>query len=453
MADKKYELTFGMSDGSSQKVSFTVPAGENGKSAYEYAVAGGYTGSEEEFAAKLAQDTPTGGGVQPDYTQHDASAPDYIKNRIAYPAWSPVLYAEKVYVNDYDWTTDPDTVPSGTYTAPEVGKRYTFGIKDKIYSGIAVSGEFDIGGEMITGIGIVDEQNGITYAFYVEVMGEQLWYFAFAEPVPTEENEAYVIVVEGDNPYNKLSVPDDVTFGAEGMNVVFEFKNLNESSNRYIAEALINDVEFVIDADGVESVLTVDDLTVLGDADSLQSMQGVIYLLKGTETAVAMIADLGETGETFSVILIDEQAATGSGITVKSIKVNLPGIFAPTIPAKKIPAECLPDNVPGSYVVRLPADTPFELIKNPAGNAELRAIVAESYDNFAQILYNGGRVMIDASAVDLGTGALFQTVLLTSWGMYGDTLVGAAVAADNTGAFVVYSFYFPNGTWTPPTTT
>lgn len=36
-----------------------VVAGQNSKSAYEYAVEGGYTGTEEEFAAKLAADIPS----------------------------------------------------------------------------------------------------------------------------------------------------------------------------------------------------------------------------------------------------------------------------------------------------------------------------------------------------------------------------------------------------------
>lgn len=54
MADKTYRLTFGLSDGSEKAVAFTAPQGETGKTAYEYAVDGGYTGTEEEFAAKLA---------------------------------------------------------------------------------------------------------------------------------------------------------------------------------------------------------------------------------------------------------------------------------------------------------------------------------------------------------------------------------------------------------------
>ena len=38
-------------------VTVTIPESSDGKSAYQYAVEGGYTGTEEEFAAKLAQET------------------------------------------------------------------------------------------------------------------------------------------------------------------------------------------------------------------------------------------------------------------------------------------------------------------------------------------------------------------------------------------------------------
>lgn len=69
---------------------------------YEYAKDGGYIGTEEEFAEKLAQENPTkeefnklskklsdlendmelgGKQVQPDYNQNDETAPDYIKNK------------------------------------------------------------------------------------------------------------------------------------------------------------------------------------------------------------------------------------------------------------------------------------------------------------------------------------------------------------------------------------
>lgn len=63
MADKKYKLDFEMSDGSVQSVEFVVPQGDkgadgaDGKSAYDYAIAGGYTGTETEFYEALAKIT------------------------------------------------------------------------------------------------------------------------------------------------------------------------------------------------------------------------------------------------------------------------------------------------------------------------------------------------------------------------------------------------------------
>lgn len=59
MPDKKYSLKFKMSDGNTKTVEFTVPQGETGKTAYVYAKEAGYTGTEEQFAAKLAQELPT----------------------------------------------------------------------------------------------------------------------------------------------------------------------------------------------------------------------------------------------------------------------------------------------------------------------------------------------------------------------------------------------------------
>lgn len=56
MADKKYKITFELSDGSEKSVEFTSPQGDPGKSAYEYACDGGYSGTEEEFAKNLASD-------------------------------------------------------------------------------------------------------------------------------------------------------------------------------------------------------------------------------------------------------------------------------------------------------------------------------------------------------------------------------------------------------------
>lgn len=46
---------------------YTFIQGATGKSAYSYAQDGGYTGTEEDFAKKLAQDVPEGGGSGGDY--------------------------------------------------------------------------------------------------------------------------------------------------------------------------------------------------------------------------------------------------------------------------------------------------------------------------------------------------------------------------------------------------
>ena len=105
---KKYDIEFKLYDGTTRSVSIEIPLGEDGKTAYQYALDGGYTGTEAEFAAKLAaesvlttQQTLTngqkaqarknigaaaegeGGGasVQSDWNQTDETAPDFLKNK------------------------------------------------------------------------------------------------------------------------------------------------------------------------------------------------------------------------------------------------------------------------------------------------------------------------------------------------------------------------------------
>jgi hypothetical protein len=89
MADKKYQINFEMTDGSTQSVEFTVPQGEKGdtgKTAYQYAKEGGYTGTEGEFAEKLAREYPTklsqlanDAGFITGYTETDPTVPAWAK--------------------------------------------------------------------------------------------------------------------------------------------------------------------------------------------------------------------------------------------------------------------------------------------------------------------------------------------------------------------------------------
>lgn len=55
--------------------------GKDGKSAYQYAVEGGYTGTEADFAAKLAQDIPE--AIQADWSANEGE-PGHILNRTHY---------------------------------------------------------------------------------------------------------------------------------------------------------------------------------------------------------------------------------------------------------------------------------------------------------------------------------------------------------------------------------
>lgn len=65
--------------------------GADGKSAYQYAQEGGYTGTETDFSAKLAEEIS-----QADWNQNDSTAADYVKNRPFYTG-DPV---ETVFVEE-----------------------------------------------------------------------------------------------------------------------------------------------------------------------------------------------------------------------------------------------------------------------------------------------------------------------------------------------------------------
>lgn len=99
----------------------------------------------------------------------------------------------------------------------------------------------------------------------------------------------------------------------------------------------------------------------------------------------------------------------------------------------------------GGYAVRLPADTVIE-----GESSIIQIVVEESYDNFIDLLHNGGSVQIDLSAVEAFSSevASFGMVTPMMWMMQNNILISMAIVpADGIG---VFSFLFPNGTWTPP---
>ena len=96
----------------------------------------------------------------------------------------------------------------------------------------------------------------------------------------------------------------------------------------------------------------------------------------------------------------------------------------------------------GGYVVKLPSDADIE-------SGEI-AITDVSYDEFADILYNGGMLWLDFSGIEavisevVGAAPVMQSTNL--WAL----LPGMGLIVRSSGMFDVMVM-FPNGTWTPPT--
>lgn len=102
----------------------------------------------------------------------------------------------------------------------------------------------------------------------------------------------------------------------------------------------------------------------------------------------------------------------------------------------------------GGYVVRLPADTQMQY----GDDGSITFVAVESYDNFMEVLYNGGSVLIDASATPLGQqmGSGFAMLNPNAWGTQENVLVALASMA-YMGTQLSFQIVFPNGTWTLPT--
>ena len=102
----------------------------------------------------------------------------------------------------------------------------------------------------------------------------------------------------------------------------------------------------------------------------------------------------------------------------------------------------------GGYVVRVPADAEMQM----GDDGSIMFFVEENYDNFAETLYNGGSVLIDASATALGQemGSGFAMVAPNAWGT-SDGVLMALFAMSFMGQTLAMQFIFPYGTWTPPT--
>lgn len=97
----------------------------------------------------------------------------------------------------------------------------------------------------------------------------------------------------------------------------------------------------------------------------------------------------------------------------------------------------------GGYVIKVPASE----IDIETGEGT----ISESYDNFAEILYNGGSVLIDVSetmaSVDSNSAGCYLVPIM--WGANDVTGTREYSAVCLLGNVTLY-LTFPNGTWTPP---
>lgn len=172
-----------------------IPSGADGKSAYQYAVDGGYTGTEEEFAAKLAEempdalpnpnaltftgavegsydgsealtvDIPSVGGAQPDWNQNDATAADYVKNR---PGGFKMPTG---MVINFDGNT------AGLETKTVMGLTFYKISNQNPYKEQFVDANVVVGGKTRDEVSIFDDQNGYVLRVDVEFAESEFGYF------------------------------------------------------------------------------------------------------------------------------------------------------------------------------------------------------------------------------------------------------------------------------------
>lgn len=99
----------------------------------------------------------------------------------------------------------------------------------------------------------------------------------------------------------------------------------------------------------------------------------------------------------------------------------------------------------GGYVIKVPLDSNIDMDN---GSATLE----ESYDNFIDILYNGGSVWVDFTeiyAAMMGGTAVDDLVMriqVSMW-MFMEKTLMLVIGMDGGDMQIT----FPNGTWTPPT--
>ena len=158
----------GVFDGAPGKDGDPGKNGTPGKTAYEYAKEGGYTGTEEEFREKMAQEIPK--LATPDLDQNDPDQPDYVKGRTHWrePKYKDTFPETQVAFAGVSELVDLGSgkalVDGGTYFVTWNGETYQ--VKASVF---AESGEVYVG-----------DWDHVRYPFFVENSGPTRLYVSKA---------------------------------------------------------------------------------------------------------------------------------------------------------------------------------------------------------------------------------------------------------------------------------
>ena len=96
----------------------------------------------------------------------------------------------------------------------------------------------------------------------------------------------------------------------------------------------------------------------------------------------------------------------------------------------------------GGYVINVPVEAFI------TGAESGSIVLEESYDNFADVLYNGGNVWLDLSEImmaQIGVSGIIMRVCANAW-MFSEGVLIATISQDGSS----FEIMFENGTWTPP---
>lgn len=319
--------------------------GKDGKSAYQYALDGGYTGTEEEFAQKLASETSGGTSVQADWNQFEDTAADFIKNRTHYEGYNSVKFDGEIMLSD---TGEAEIASIGLV----VGQQYTVQYGDNIYytTGIDLT-ELGLGGFVLIGnasaFGLPGGED-IPFAI-MDVPNARCVVMDMIGAVSTS---MYLAIVEGNEIGNTTTIEDSI--GSVLYFVMVSTRVLTESdlSDGYRIEALVDGEMQIIDPSNSE--ISTDELGTT-----------ITTTAEGYPVVIGLPEDDAEMGLLKGTYFIDSLLlpTVPFRVATKSLTVYKSTLFAKRIEHKRLDPKFLPENI----VLASPSGKQFNITVDDSG--------------------------------------------------------------------------------------